>query len=204
MVSTAIRPKLWRRPNRFRGGQRGARATLFGNYTAYLAQYPEVKTQKTPMYPLWNAADYRNLAGGGQVRLDPKTVGHNAFHFHNFFESTDELRNKYQTYGEPLAIAGTSPLGIIHDDLSLTVACARGWQNHGSRKYYVGGDKTLFGNSTRSTYASVGPHRPIFFENDSIRKNRHKHLKELIRNDEQKYGSGNATCTSIHCKVHDK
>lgn len=136
--------------------------------------------------------------------MNPKSIGHNAFHFHNFFESTEEIRHKYTTYGEPLAKAGESPLGIIHDDLSLTAACAHGWQNLGARKYYVGGDRTLFGNSTRSAYASEGAQRPIFFENDLVRRNRHQHLKELILKDEQKYGAGNATCIGVRCKIDKK
>ena len=169
-----------------------------GNYTAYFAQHPEAQWQNIEkMYPLWNAADYRNLNGGRQIRLDRKKVSHNAFHFHNFFESTEEIRHKYTTYGEPIGIADKAPLGTIHDDLSLAAACAHGWQNFGSRQYYVGGDKEAF-----PTNNNDAPRRPIFFENEAIRKARHQHLTDLILQDEQMFGAGNATCESINCKVH--
>lgn len=166
-------------------------------YEEHFARYPELGEDKgVKMYPLWNAADYRSLGGGSQIRLNPK-VSHNAFHFHNFFESSDEIRHKYTTYGEPLAKAKSHALGMIHDDLSIVVACVHGWQNFGNRKYHLGGHQEVFS-------ALGGPRAPILFQSDNVRNARHQHLKELIQQDEKRFGQVNGTCGSATCTALKK
>lgn len=98
----------------------------------------------------------------------------------------------YQSLGEPIEKAVSSPLGSVHDDLSLAAACVHGWQNRGDHKYFLGGDSEVFRD---------GPRRPILFENKAIRSSRHAHLTKLILSDERKFGAVNASCSSTNCKV---
>lgn len=183
-----------------------------GNYTGYLQHYNTLRDAKgNIMYPLWNAADYRTLGGGKQVSFpqNPELLSHNAYHLHNFFESTDILRHKYATYGEPLEKAKTEPLATIHDDLSVVVSCVHGWQNHGQRKYHIGGDQAALGDTGVGADGGTSPtgyipRRPIFFDNAMIRKKWHEHLMNSIKTDEAKYGLANATCSSQNCQVHTR
>lgn len=61
-------PFIHKPPERVFHGRHSFRSIGYGkppgNYTGFLAQYPEVNAQTIPMYPLWNGADFRNLVGG--------------------------------------------------------------------------------------------------------------------------------------------
>lgn len=175
------------------------------NYEKYFKKYNIQPENPNKMFALWNAADFRNLEGGRQIKMDKKVVLQNAYHFHNFFESTEEIRHKYATYGEPLPKAIKSPLGAIHDDLGLAAACVHGWQNLGERKYYIGLSKRGSSSSEQQQspqdLLTKGPRRPIFFENEDIRNARHEHLTKLILTDERKYGAVNASCKSKTCTM---
>jgi hypothetical protein len=153
------------------------------DYTKYLSNVSD-----NGQYPLWNAADIRGVGGGRQIQGNTEEFHFTGFHFHNFFHSTEEIRHKYQTYGEWLKKAATAPLSMIHDDLSVSVSCAHGWPNLGQKQYHLEG------------YTQHKGVRPIFFENEAFRKARHDHLLNIILEDEQKYGAANATCTSVSCK----
>ena len=153
------------------------------NYTGYF-----LKNNDTSLYPLWNGADIRRSGGGRQVPLDQNQISHTAYHWHNFFESTEEIRHKYTTYGEPNEKAKSKPLAMIHDDLSVSVTCVHGWQNKGERKW-----------AQEKYDAIVGP-RPIFFENEDIRKVRHEQLKNLVLEDEKQFGLVNSSCSSVTCE----
>jgi hypothetical protein len=63
------------------------------------------------MYPLWSPADFRCVEGGSQVV--EISGSHTGFHFHNFFDSTVVLRNKYKTYGHAKKNADKAPLGSM-------------------------------------------------------------------------------------------
>ena len=192
-------------------GRHSRRATGYGrpssNYDAFLAQhsndtdFKDMTSHGKIMYPLWNGADYRTLMDGGRQLDFSHEVSYNAFHFHNFFESTDEIRHKYLTYGEPIQKANHVPLSAIHSALSVAVSCVHGWQNPGTRKYHLGGDKEVFASLSSSLTTNQGPRRPIFFDNPDIRNLRHQHVRSLIAKDEQQYGTANATCDSRACTI---
>ncbi|KAL7559714.1 hypothetical protein ACA910_017616 [Epithemia clementina (nom. ined.)] len=181
---------------------------LRSNYTLYLQEYNQTETSINTikdaagriMYPLWSPSDIRSMQGGRQVSFpDHSKHSHNGFHLHNFFESSMEIRHKYSTYGEPLAQANQAPLTMIHDDLGVAVSCVHGWQNHGKRKYFMGGDAAVF-PPTLIPPGMDRPQRPILFDNEEIRISRHEHLSKLIQHDIAKYGIVNASCASAACK----
>jgi hypothetical protein len=153
-----------------------------GSYEKYFKANPQAAAAK--QYPLWNAGDIRRIPGGRQIR----GVRQNGFHLHNFFVDEQDIRNKYLTYAEYVEKADMVPLSLIHDDLSVAVACVHGWQNLGERQLLVGG------------YTNIKGPRPILFDDPEFRKLRHEELKQAIFSDEKIYGSFNATCESYECK----
>ncbi|KAL7550649.1 hypothetical protein ACHAWF_013862 [Thalassiosira exigua] len=95
----------------------------YGNYSGW------PKEKKT--YPLWNAADFRRDQQGHvimyeQVDYLPFGMGHTGFHFHNYFETTRQLRNKYTTYGHPVKGVENMTVSEMHPDLDLMVDCVLG------------------------------------------------------------------------------
>ena len=93
------------------------------NYSAW----PKKKKQ----YPLWNPADFRRDTGGFVIYYEdvnylPFRMGHTGFHFHNYFETTDQLRTKYMTYGHPVKTADNMSVAEIHPDLDLMTDCVLG------------------------------------------------------------------------------
>ncbi len=104
------RPFAWRKP----------KFTKKENYTGW----PKEKTT----YPLWNAADFRRDQGGFKFIFEDVSylrfrMGHTGFHFHNFFDTTQQLRYKYRTYGHPVPEADNMTISEIHPDLDLFVDC---------------------------------------------------------------------------------
>ena len=61
-----------------------------------------------------------------QVDYPPKGMGHTGFHFHNYFETTQQLRKKYMTYGHPVKGVKNMSVGEIHPDLDVMVDCVLG------------------------------------------------------------------------------
>jgi cytoskeletal protein RodZ len=153
-----------------------------GSYEKYFKANPQAAATK--QYPLWNAGDMRRIGGGRQNQK----VKQNGFHLHNFFMDKQEIRNKYLTYAEAVEKADMVPLSLIHDDLSVAVACVHGWQNLGERKLLMGG------------YTKIQGPTPILFDDPEFRKLRHEELKQIILSDEKIYDSFNATCESVQCK----
>uniref|UniRef100_A0A7R9WDR6 Uncharacterized protein n=1 Tax=Pseudictyota dubia TaxID=2749911 RepID=A0A7R9WDR6_9STRA len=141
---------------------------------------------------MWNAADFRQLVGGVQpnvkVGAGSSTRLHTAYHFHNFFEGPEEIRQKYNNYGERLEGSLTSPLATLHDDLSLAVACVKGYQNIGDKKRKMKGFDGIEGPV------------PILFQDVDLRRERHNNFTRIVMGDEQKYGTGLAVCNSKVCK----
>jgi hypothetical protein len=81
-----------------------------------------------PVFPLWNAADFRRDQGGFDIFFEhvdylPLGMGHTGYHFHNYFDTTDQLRNKYMTYGHPIPDVERMSVSEIHPDLDLMVDC---------------------------------------------------------------------------------
>ena len=80
------------------------------------------KMPNTTMYPLWNTAEIRDLAGGNQARMKPKE--YYGFHLHNFFMSQQEIRNKYRMYSHPDKNAYTVDFGYLNADTMMAYNCA--------------------------------------------------------------------------------
>lgn len=79
-------------------------------------------------FPLWNAADFRRDQGGHEILFEQVDylrwgMGHTGYHFHNYFDTTDQLRNKYMTYGHPIPDVERMSVSEIHPDLDLMVDC---------------------------------------------------------------------------------
>jgi hypothetical protein len=155
------------------------------SYDLYFASHgSNAITNGRQMYPLWTPADMRGIAGGRQV---PKEI--TAFHLHNFFSSGQEVRDKYLKYAENLPRAQNVPLGLIHEDIALSLACLYGTQVLGkSRKLQVGG------------YASLDPaYTPILYQDEAFRKLDHMRFRNLVSEDESKYGHAIGACEIWTC-----
>lgn len=75
-------------------------------------------------YPLWQPWDFRNSKSDENLVLE-NGQRHTGYHFHNFFNSFDDFRNKYKTYGHPNDSADKAPIesfGTGH----IIVPCLRG------------------------------------------------------------------------------
>ena len=172
--------RLWGRQN-FRAPGHG----YDGNYDEYFASHgSKAITNGKRMYPLWTPADFRGIEGGRQV---PKEI--NAFHLHNFFSSGQEIRDKYFKYAENLPRAQNVPLGVIHEDIALSIACLYGTKDLGkSRKLQVGG------------YASLDPaSTPILYQDEAFRKLDHSRFRNLVLKDESAHGHAIGACENWNC-----
>lgn len=113
-------------------GMKGERTDEWGlsNYNHYPQDVLDNKR-----FPLWDGRDIREVNGnkdGLTSYVPPYSDGHGttavygtAFHLHNWFDSLEVLRHKYQTYGHALGDATTLPLSKIQDDLDTMVRCNR-------------------------------------------------------------------------------
>jgi hypothetical protein len=95
----------------------------YGNYSGWS------KDKKT--FPLWNPADFRRDQGGHVIMFENVSyltfgMGHTGYHFHNYFETTTQLRTKYMTYGHPIKDAENMSIGEMHPDLDVMVDCVLG------------------------------------------------------------------------------
>ena len=105
----------------------------------------------------------------------PRTT-HNAFHFHNFFENGEVLRNKYKTYGHPLENAFEAPLGALKvGDLNVVLKCVLDRDND-----FMPHPLQRLGN----IYARL----PELGKSEEYRRVRHEELKKILEEDELKYG----------------
>ncbi len=117
-------------------------------------------------YPLWHGTDIRMLFQGNQYGMRDGSA--TAYHFHNYFNSAEEIHLKYATYGHAKGdIAYNMPIWALADDLKVGVGCANGK-----------GDKTLDFNSMGSSVL------PIYYTNQDNRDNRHRHWQSIVRGEE--------------------
>lgn len=80
-----------------------------------------------------------------------------AFHFHNFFDDLQTLRNKYLTYGHADPDAMNIPLSSVAEDVDIVVRCVHGVPNNSSTSVlsrFRGGFEDI-----------LGP-KPIFFQSN--------------------------------------
>ena len=159
-----------------------------GNWTGYFAKYPNSTHPQTgkQMYSLWTGTDFRAADGGGcpQPTALKSIRASTAFHAHNFFESTNEIRSKYLTFGEPVPLADRMPLSNLTGDMHTAVACSHGWPAPKDRR-------RQFANYSFVQPAGTGP---ILFENPNIRQWRVDRVRQILAEDEAIYGALNVSC----------
>ncbi|KAL7534327.1 hypothetical protein ACHAXR_007929 [Thalassiosira sp. AJA248-18] len=142
-----------------------------GNYSGW------PKEKKT--YPLWNPADFRRDQGGHKIYFEdvdylPFRMGHTGYHFHNYFETTQQLRKKYMTYGHPIREAENMTVDTMHPDLDLMVDCVLGRSTAENK------------HNTLSTRLEEFEGRiPIAYGIDGYTMARHMELKAILMNDER-------------------
>jgi hypothetical protein len=120
-------------------------------------------------FPLWHGTDMR--LGNGGVMYSGTDGSPTGYHFHNFFMSADEVRNKYATYGHARSGARSLPVWEVAEDVKFAVDCA-----HGER------DQALEFNVTGSVL-------PIYYLNDEVRNERHKLWLEIVKEEEEKWSN---------------
>jgi len=163
--SSAEHPKIRRGGmNGTAGGRPEGHKGNDGNYDPKI--YP--KNNPNTTYPLWNAYDFRMVYGGDQI-----TENHNyqtGYHFHNFFDDINTLRNKYLTYGHANYQALELPLEKLSEDLQLSIECALEIEGDGGRKYIPSGLSNIEGQ------------KPVYFTDDFV-KQRHELFRQMIQNE---------------------
>jgi len=135
--------------------------------------------KENELYPLWNPADFRRDTGGFSIMFEdvdylPFRMGHTGFHFHNYFETTQQLRTKYMTYGHPVQTADEMAIGEIHPDLDLMVDCVLGKPSHENKHRTL--PKRLHDFEGRI---------PVAYELNGYTMARHLELKSIILEDER-------------------
>jgi hypothetical protein len=121
-------------------------------------------------FPLWHGTDMRLGNGGRMIEMaDGSPTG---YHFHNFFMSADEVRNKYATYGHARSGAENLPVWEVSADVKLAVDCA-----HGQREY------ALDFNNTGSSVL------PIYYLNDEVRHKRHHFWLSIVKEEEEHWNN---------------
>jgi hypothetical protein len=136
------------------------------------------------LYPLWSTQDFRSIEGGQQYRwVNHSQEGSDfgtSFHVHNFFDDLQVLRHKYSTYGHANHRAVKVPLSNISPALDVVVRCVHDLPNKANPQSAV--------RIVKPFNRSVGP-KPIFFLNESYRKARHEHVRDIVLADEKQFGS---------------
>lgn len=151
-------------------------------------------------FPLWDGRDIREVNGneGGLTNFVDRRKGKDgyfgtAYHLHNWFQDMEVLRNKFATYGHFDNRTRTMPLSAISDDVNMMVRCVRGIGNNvtepeDASPYYENNVLLPEGEEGGSIF-SLGGNRPIYFKKRSYVEERHALLQEMVRADEQKYGT---------------
>ena len=153
-------------------------------------------------YPLWDGRDFREVNGNDQPLINnvhATDLGHpetaaigTAYHLHNWFTDMTTFRNKYYTYGHSIDSAMEDRLSELDTDTDLMVRCVHGhgnkyaWRWRDEGQYYE--NNTLLPEGEDEMF-SLGGNRPIFFLNRTYIVERHALVKQMIRDDEAKYGT---------------
>ena len=128
-------------------------------------------------FPLYNAADFRNMCGGKMIRNKATDLSeYTSFHFHNFFANFNQTRFKYKTYGHPQAGAYTRKLEDIHEDLELVVRCAH---NLSTKR-----NGTKIRERVNEGLIGTPKPWPIYFHDEDYRKRKAKSLRDEVIADE--------------------
>ncbi|KAL3777300.1 hypothetical protein ACHAW5_004680 [Stephanodiscus triporus] len=139
-----------------------------GNYSKYAAE----GMTSNNSYPLWLPSDFRNQVGG--VMFSGSDGSPTGYHFHNFFMSADEVRNKYFTYGHAIHDATKKPIWDLHEDIKLAFDCA-----HGDR------EKLLPFNASLSSVL------PTYYLDDEAMVKRHQLWLSIVKEEEEYWSAKN-------------
>ncbi|KAL7532010.1 hypothetical protein ACHAXR_004372 [Thalassiosira sp. AJA248-18] len=145
-------------------GNRKAGYGIYRNYSLFVND--GIGSLTGSNYPLLSATDIR-IDDAGNVRT--KDALANGYHFHNFFLSPNEIRQKYSTYGHAWEGASDLPLQEVHEDLALGVDCARGTRNGKWLEFVRGSGDTL----------------PVYYVNQEARTARHLQWQNIVHEDEK-------------------
>jgi len=178
-------------PVRMYQRQYGQRSHSYGQYN--LEHYPPhvMKFMKqSHRYPLFSGTDIRTAHGDrgslfNYLDRPGEGVTHAygiAYHFHNWFEDLQELRNKLKTYAHGNYRIMGLRLSEAGEDLDVMVRCVRELGNKANPNPWA---RDYFENPKQ-----IKGQRPIFLLDEEYCDERHRALKEMLRLDEEKYGSG--------------
>jgi hypothetical protein len=139
----------------------------------------------TTMFPLWKPVDFRSTKGTQLMGQDKAlgAYGYTGYHFHNFFDSIEDLRGKYATsYGHANPSASRMPLGKIQEDLNIAINCATERPDVPYKKKLTSKKRVMGG------FGAIAGLRPLLFEHSEYRIARQEELRELFLEDESKFG----------------
>ena len=151
-------------------------------------------------FPLWDGRDIRGANGNkeGLTNFVDRRKGKDvrfgtAYHLHNWFQDMEVLRNKFATYGHFDEESRTMSLSAFDGDINMMVRCVRGIGNsvtepEDANQYHENNVLLPEGEEGGSMF-SLGGNRPIYFKKRSYVEERHALLQEMVRADEQKYGT---------------
>mmetsp|Transcript_3032 Transcript_3032/g.5123 ORF Transcript_3032/g.5123 Transcript_3032/m.5123 type:complete len:548 (-) Transcript_3032:110-1753(-) len=156
-------------------GSHGSRKDFYGhdNEFSFYDSNILVDLNMKGQGPLWFPHDIRqeNFMGKSVTKKD-MWKSPTGYHFHNFFESGEEIRFKYATYGHADSKAlGQPRLRGVHRALDMAVNCALGKHT----------------KKAEISFESIpSSSRPIYYLNEEARKARHSVWQDIVRRDEEK------------------
>ena len=110
-------------------------------------------------------------------------MGHTGYHFHNYFETTLKLRNKYLTYGHPITDAEKKSIGELHPDLDVMLDCVMGRSTADNKHNTLATKLEEFEGRIPLAYAMV----------EGYSMARHMELRAILMEDEKEYNANNKT-----------
>ncbi len=169
-IGDATLHPLARRGIKERHGKRLEGYGRHGDYSKYMTEHGGIGFNNS--YPLWSATDFRNQEGGQMVPM-ADGASPTGYHFHNFFNSANDIRVKYHTYGHPLDDAMDKPIWELDtNDLAAAVECARG-----------NGKNSVTFNNTGSSVM------PIYYLNDDVRNARVHKWQKIVNGEYDFWGT---------------
>jgi hypothetical protein len=143
-------------------------------------------------YPLHTVQDYRSVVSGTQVSRKNSVVQGVAYHIHNFFDSFETARHKYVTYSHANKRAANDPLAIWglrleSEDIELMVRCTKNIKvsEDAIKKHNL---RTRF----KMSFEEIGnDFQPIFFLNETYRKQRATKVRQMVEEDERRHPARN-------------
>lgn len=155
-------------------------------------------------YPLHTATDFRmaitaseHAWWGDHPKPGPDDAYVTAFHLHNFFTDLKVLRHKYKTYGHAHPYAGNLDftMASLFPEWDLVIRCVKGLPNEVKVDKAGGLDRHLQG------FTELKGNKPIFFLNETYRRERHKLVNAMIIEEEKIHGEfykKNVTETAVN------